>query len=310
MGRIRVVSSLLFLAMLVHAVSAQQPLPANSLRFDGKTLLRDIEILSADNMEGRKIGSAGIEKARAFLLERFARIGLRSFNGGYLQRFGYKGKLAGANVVGYIPGSQQPDKYLIVTAHYDHLGIRDDKIYNGADDNASGTAAILALAEYFRKNRPANSIIFAAFDGEETGFLGSKRFVQEPPVDLQSIVINVNLDMISRSVENELFVVGTAKYPFLTTYVDEVGRNSGIKLVRGHDGTRKGEDDWTKQSDQYPFHKKDIPFLYFGVEDHVDYHKPTDDFENIDKAFYVQAVGTVLDTVILLDKNLGMTREK
>jgi Zn-dependent M28 family amino/carboxypeptidase len=301
MGSIRVILRILVLALLANTVIAQQAVPG----FDEARLFRDIETLSADNMEGRKIATPGIEKARGLLLERFAKTGLKSFPGGYRRHFEYKGRMSGANVVGYIPGRRQPNKYILVTAHYDHLGVRDGEIYNGADDNASGTAAMLALAGYFAKNRPERSIIFAAFDGEESGLLGSKRFVKDPPVPLASILVVVNVDMVSRSVGNELHVVGTGKYPALKPYVEEVARNAQIKLTLGHDGTRKGEESWIRQSDQYPFHKKKIPFIYFAVDDHRDYHKPTDDFENIDQTFYLQAVNVVLVTVRLLDKNLG-----
>lgn len=295
---------------MAHAAVAQQVAAPVSANFDSKVLLQDIEKLSADDMDGRGIGTPGIEKARSFLLERFARTGLRSFDGGYLRRFEYKGKMAGANIVGYIPGSRQPNKYIVVTAHYDHLGVRDGKIYNGADDNASGAAALLTLAGYFAKNRPGNSIIFAAFDGEEENLLGSKDFVEEPPVYLASIAVNVNLDMISRSAKNELYAIGTRHYPVLKPYLEQVAQGASIKLLFGHDGSRGGGEDWTKQSDHYAFHKRHIPFVYFGVEDHEDYHKPSDDFANIDQAFYVKAVDVVLGTIKLFDKNLGVMQKK
>lgn len=306
MRSIRVVLFIFTLAIPAQELFAQQVPSPTSPPFDAKVLLRDVETLSADDMEGRAIGTSGIERARNFLLERYARAGLRSFDGGYLRRFGYKGRMAGANIVGYVQGTRQPDRYIVVTAHYDHLGIREGKVHNGADDNASGTAALLAMAEYFGKNRPGNSIVFAAFDGEEEGLLGSKKFVEEPPVALASIIVNVNLDMISRSTKNELYAVGTRHYPALKPYLDEVAKNAKITLRLGHDGGPKSGDDWTKQSDHYPFHKKRIPFVYFGVEDHQDYHRATDDFAFIDRAFYIQAVEVVLDTVKSFDKNLGV----
>jgi Zn-dependent M28 family amino/carboxypeptidase len=296
----------LTLAILAQGVFAQHTSPD----FDTKVLLRDVETLSADDMEGRAIGTPGIERARAFLLKRFAKIRLRSFDGGYLRRFEYKGRMIGANIVGYIQGSRQPDKYIVVTAHYDHIGIRLGQVHNGADDNASGTAALLAMAEYFGKNRPGNSIVFAAFDGEEDKLRGSRNFVAEPPVDLRSVIVNVNLDMISRNVKNELYAVGTRYYPALRPYLEQAATGAGVKLLFGHDGGPKSGEDWTEQSDHYPFHKKRIPFVYFGVEDHPDYHKPTDDFANIDRAFYIEAVEVVLDTVKLFDKNLTSTEKK
>ena len=191
--------------------------------------------------------------------------------------------------------------YIVVTAHYDHVGVIDNQIHNGADDNASGTAALFALAEYFNKNRPLNSIIFAALDAEESGLRGARRFVAEPPVKKESILLNANMDMISRNQAGELYAAGAYHYPFLKKYLEDAAKNAPIKLRLGHDRPEQGSDDWTNQSDHGAFHQAKIPFIYFGVEDHKDYHRPTDDFENIDQKFYVGAVETILDALKKFD---------
>ncbi|HEX8921370.1 MAG TPA: M28 family peptidase, partial [Pyrinomonadaceae bacterium] len=201
------------LASWEHKLSAQQvqakSAGQHSRLFDVTRLLRDVETLSADAMEGRKVGTPGGAKAREYVLERFKQAGLKSFGDSYLQSFEVVSdgeQVRGMNVVGYIKGKSNSNRYVVVTAHYDHLGIRDNQLYNGADDNASGVSALFALATYFQQHRPANSMIFVAFDAEETGLSGSKKFVAETPVKKESIAININLDMISHNDRNELYL--------------------------------------------------------------------------------------------------------
>jgi Zn-dependent M28 family amino/carboxypeptidase len=281
--------------------------PPISKVVDAKQLLRDVEVLSSDEMQGRAPDTPGGAKAREYIVKRFEQSGLKPIGGSYLQTFKF-GKTAvktGTNVIGYIRGGKTPEKYLVVTAHYDHEGVRNGEIYNGADDNASGTAALFALAKYFNQNKPANSIVFAAFDAEESGLQGSKYFVSNPIVNKESIVLNVNLDMISHNDKNELYAVGTYHYPFLKPYLERVKTKASIKLLFGHDTPNlTGADNWTNSSDHAPFHAQKIPFIYFGVEDHADYHKPTDDFVKINQNFYVRAVETVLEAVKAFDQNL------
>ena len=275
---------------------------------NAERLLRDVETLSADDMEGRGIGTRSSERAREYVTQRFTESGVQPFLKSYVQPFEVKGrsdvKLSGANVVGYIEGKKYKDKYIVVSAHYDHEGIVKGEIYNGADDNASGTAALFAIAEYFKKKRPAHTIIFAAFDGEESGLRGARAFVATPPVGREKIALNVNLDMVSRSEKQELYAAGTYHYPQLKPALERTARASKIKLLFGHDRPELGRDDWTTQSDHGAFHAARIPFVYFGVEDHKDYHRPTDDFANINQEFYVRAVETILDAVKGLDKEL------
>lgn len=281
--------------------------PASKI-INAERLLRDVETLSADDMEGRGIGTNGGEKARNYIAGRFAEIGIRSFQNNFIQPFDFisrdGAKLSGANVVGYIEGKKYKDRYIVVSAHYDHEGIVKGEIYNGADDNASGTAALFAIAEYFRKNRPAHTIIFAAFDGEETGLRGARAFLAAPPVAKDRIVLNVNLDMIAHNDKQELYAVGTYHYPALKPTLEKAAKGAKIKLLFGHDRPELGRDDWTTQSDHGAFHAVKIPFVYFGVEDHKDYHRPTDDFANINQEFFVRAVETILDAVKGLDKDL------
>ena len=271
-------------------------------------LLFDDQTLSADNMAGRGIGTAGGVKAREYVAARFKSAGVKTFHDSYFQPFEVTAKsgakINGANVVGYVEGAKYKDKYIVITAHYDHLGTRNGEIYNGADDDASGVAALFAIAEYFKQNKPVHSIIFAAFDGEESGFLGSAKFIKEPPVAKESIALNVNMDMVAHNDKNELYASGTFHYAALKPTLEKIVKTASVKLILGHDRPEQKSDDWTNQSDHFVFHQQKIPFVYFGVEDHKDYHKPTDDFVNINQKFYVQAVETILEAVKIFDNDL------
>jgi Zn-dependent M28 family amino/carboxypeptidase len=193
----------------------------------------------------------------------------------------------------------------VVTAHYDHVGVQNGTIYNGADDNASGTAALLVIADELRRNPPEHSVIIAALDAEEAGLSGARAFVDAPPVPPTTIRANLNLDMVGRNEAGELWAAGTFHYPQLLPLVQEVAQRAPVKLRIGHDRPGViGEDDWTMLSDHGPFHAKRIPFLYLGVEDHADYHKPTDDAERIEPGFYGRAVATVIALLRELDEFL------
>lgn len=271
--------------------------------FEAAQLLRDVEFLSSDEMEGRSAERPSMQKVRDYVEKRLRVSGLQPTK----QEFEIKqrrmtGVLQGVNFVGQIKGRKNADKYIVITAHYDHDGIKNGEIYNGADDNASGTAALFAIASYFKKHQPDHSLIFAAFDAEEKGLLGARHFVSNLPVKKESILLNINMDMISRSDKGELYAVGTFHYPQLKPAIEAAAKKSKIKLLTGHDDPKLGRDDWTTQSDHAAFHREKIPFIYFGVEDHKDYHRPTDDFANIQPEFYVRAVETMILAVINFDK--------
>ena len=286
------------------ATAVQAPAAIDSVR-----LMQDIGVLAHDSMEGRMVGTPGGARARAFLERSFRERGLQPAAGNtYLHPFSFtRGDTSrtGVNVVGMVRGTTESDRYIVVTAHYDHVGIRNGEIYNGADDNASGTAALMAIADYFTRNPPRHSIVFAALDAEEGGLRGARAFVDNPPVPLESIALNINMDMVGRNDAGELYVAGTAHYPQLLPHVQRVAQNAEVTLIPGHDrpGARPS-DDWTTASDHAAFHRAGIPFLYFGVEDHPDYHRPTDELAGIQPGFYARAVRTILSAVRLLDAEL------
>ena len=268
-------------------------------------LLKDIETLSSDAYQGRKTGTKGAEMSRAYLSGRFKEIGLKSFSTlpDFEQSFSFKRAIVtevkGINMIGYIQGKS--DNVIVISAHYDHLGVVKGEVFNGADDNASGVGGLLNLAAYFAKNKPNNTIVFAAFDAEEMGLQGAKAFVANPPVAIEKIKLNINMDMIAHNDKGELYAVGTFKYPELKKYFTL--KSPDVKILFGHDDPKLGRsEDWTDQSDQGAFNTKKIPFLYFGVEDHKDYHKATDEFQNINKTFYTNAVAAILEVANNIDK--------
>jgi Zn-dependent M28 family amino/carboxypeptidase len=260
--------------------------------FDAAQLLHDVQTLSADAMEGRSADRPSIQKARDYVEKRLKEVGLQPSR----QEFDIRSTLPlkGVNFIGEIKGRKNPEKYIVITAHYDHEGVKKGEIYNGADDNASGTAALFAIASYFKKNPPDHSLIFVAFDAEEKGLLGSQHFVSNLPVKKESVLLNINMDMISRNDKGELYAVGTKAYPHLKPAIETVQKTAEVKLMIGHE-------EWTNQSDQAAFHAAKIPFIYFGVEDHKDYHKPSDDFVNIQPEFYVRAVETIIRAIKAFD---------
>jgi len=282
------------------------PLFSWSQKIDEQTLLEDIQYLSSDQLEGRATTTEGNELAANYIISRFENLEITSQYPDYTQNFALNDEAeslgTGKNIIGFIPGTSS-SKIILLMAHYDHLGKKDNKIYNGADDNASGTATLLNMAAYFMENKPLHSILFAVTDAEEMGLLGAKALLQDFPFPLKQIQLVVNMDMISRSEDNTLYAVGTKFYPQFKPYLEKADKGSPVQLFLGNDGG-KGELDWTNASDHGPFHKKGIPFIYFGVADHKDYHKPTDTFENIQQTFYLQASELILNTLLEIDASI------
>ncbi len=281
-----------------------------SAQIDKAQLLKDLEILSSDEYGGRPAG--GNEKARTYLIERIE--GLAPAYATMVDSFGFldyfRKPHKGYNVVGKIIGTKFPDHFLVLSAHYDHLGVRSDKIYNGADDNASGTAALLALVRHFQQNPPKHTIIFAFFDAEELGLKGADRFVEDPPVARENILLNINLDMVSRNEDNTINICGTYDFPKLNGPLNKIIQESSLIVTKKHEGPNfTGSDNWTKSSDHGRFLERGIPYLYFGVEDHPGYHKPSDDFEFINQDFFYEVTNLVRITTEQFDKKLKKKRK-
>ncbi len=311
--KIHLISTIVLILVSTNLISQENNLQLNnqfqtvdySLQTISKTeLLKKIEYLSSDIFKGRKTGTPENKKARNYIIDFFIEKDLDVI----LQPFRFeRGNQThqAVNVITIIEGTENPKNYIAVTAHFDHVGIDksvdNDSIYNGADDNASGTVALMLMAEYFKSNPPKNSFIFLALDAEEMGLQGAHYFVNSTN---KKIILNLNMDMISRNENNEIYICGTRFTPSLKSYFESVPDESlPIKISMGHDGL-DGKDSWVSSSDHAPFHKAGIPFLYFGVEDHPDYHKPADEFKNIQPEFYYNVVNFITNTLTHLDAKI------
>ena len=260
---------------------------------------QDLQQLSADDMAGRATGTAGNEAARLYLQARFAELQLQKPGDSYFQPFVFNegfSQRQGVNVLGLRRGCVHPDRYIVVTAHYDHLKPRGKKIFNGADDNASGVAGLLYLAAQTLTQCPAYSYWFLATDAEEMGLDGAKAFLAAPPVPRAQLLLNINLDMISRGEMNQrLYLAGKKQLPQLKTFA--AAAKTPLKLTLAHDGrqSRLGRHgnaavDWANASDHAVFRKAGLPYLYFGVDVHPQYHTPQDDWQRIDPDYFRAAL--------------------
>ena len=301
----------LLLAILPAVACAQRadPAPATAAAPLAAELMRRLGALAHDSMEGRGAGTPGGARGRAYIESELRALGIAPAGATYQVPVRVRARpgadTLGANVVARVPGTLGRGPVIVVSAHHDHLGIRNDSIYNGADDDASGSVALLSLAAQLKARPPQHDVIFAWFEAEESGMLGSRAFVAEPPVDSARIAVNLNLDMVSRQEGGALWVTGTAHYPFLRPIAESVVDRTTIPIRFGHDtkGARPS-DDWTTASDHAAFHRAKIPFLYLGVEDHPDYHKPGDDANKVDPAFYAATVTYAAALLRALDARL------
>jgi len=277
-------------------------------------LLEDVRILSADDMQGRDTGAPGGERARNYIVGRLDSLGVVAPPMGRLQPWELQGRTRagpktfnGVNVIGLIPGRRVADRYIVVTAHYDHVGVNaEGQVFNGADDNASGVATMLALAAELKRQAPEHSVLIVALDGEERGLLGAKHFVEAPPVPLESIAMNLNFDMTARAeTDGKLWVTGTYQNPAFRPILEGIPANGAVALAFGKDTPQDtGEDNWVESSDHAAFYRAQVPFLYLGVNYHPDYHRPSDDFERITPSVFISATELSITSFRALDAAL------
>ena len=314
-GRTTALAAAILLAIAVatahlraQAVAPAAPRAPAAIASDspGGRMLATIQALTAPGMNGRATGSPGGAKARAWIEARFAAIGVRPLvAAGYAHPFAFVTKgaetMTGVNLVAVCPGTTPDGPVFVVSAHYDHLGVRNGQTYHGADDNASGVAMLLAVAEQCVKTPYTHTLVFAAFDAEEHGLQGAKAFLAAPPVPVDRIALDVNFDMVSRTDRREIYVAGPGRWPRLLPVLTTAAGGASITVKFGHD-SGGGHDDWTTQSDHGEFHAAAIPFVYFGVEDHADYHQPTDTADKIAPAFLDGVAAVVFSSLTALDR--------
>jgi hypothetical protein len=290
------------------------------------SLKKDVYFLAADDLGGRAIGTTGEQKAAEYLAQEFEKLGLTPMGtDGFFQEFtvskpsnpheeaviGTDGAgVTGRNVVAFL--DKKADKTIVIGAHFDHLGMGgqgslhrgDSAIHNGADDNASGTAALLALAKIFKYETLKSNILFIAFSGEENGLWGSNYFVKNPTVDLKTVNYMINMDMVGRlNPEKSLAVHGVGTSPSFPPVLDPINADS-LKLVPSESGVGP--------SDHTSFYLQDLPVLHFFTGQHADYHKPSDDADKINYEGLVQVVRYISRLIAGLDAEpkLAFTKTK
>jgi len=260
---------------------------------------RHIEFLASDEMRGRDTPSPELEIAATYLEEQHVLHGLAPAgeDGTYVQRFPFAGEMV-PNVLAMIPGSDPElrNEYIVLSAHFDHVGVgipmNGDSIYNGADDNASGTTALLEVARVIaslpEEERPRRSVVFAHVSAEEKGLLGSRWWVENPTVPIENVVANLNADMVGGDAHPDTVVILGKEYSSLGPLIDEI--NSGLPEL----GLTTAPDLWPQErlfyrSDQFNFMRKEIPAIFFFTGLHECYHRPCDDidFVSTDKVMRV-----------------------
>ncbi len=261
----------------------------------------DIVFLSSDKLKGRETGKPGEKKAARYVVKRFEEIGLepKGENGSYYQEFTFTARppkvtgsdsaevaakkmkpVTGRNVIGYIDNGKPTT--VVIGAHMDHLGMGGynslykgpPAVHNGADDNASGVAMMLQLAEYLMEHDKNNNYLFIAFSGEEKGLWGSNFFMKNPTIDTSTINFMFNFDMVGRlGNDYKLAVYGTGTSPVFDSVLKAANNPVTLHIVKHESGVGS--------SDHTSFYLKGIPVLHFFTGQHEDYHKPSDDEDKI-----------------------------
>jgi Zn-dependent M28 family amino/carboxypeptidase len=290
--------------VLAPQVACSQRVPTRGEAAITEALIkRHIDVIADDSMLGRNTPSRGLDLTAAYIAAQFKRLGLKpgGDSNSYIQRYplGKPGAPtprppagldhdpnSAPNAVGILPGTDPAlrDEYIVVSAHMDHVGVNSahpkDSIWNGADDDASGTAGVLALAEAFATAPTKRSIVFLTVSGEEHGLWGSAWFAANPPVPIGKIVANLNLDMIGRNWKDSIVVIGQEHSDLGATL---------MKVASAHPelGITPIPDPWPQEnffgrSDHYNFARRGVPALFFFNGTHVDYHQPSDSPDKID----------------------------
>lgn len=284
------------LALGLAAIGCVSVPPVNPTDGIKNVALRShVSFLAQPRLAGRKPGTYGSRIARQYIVDRFKAYGLVPWQGekGLVESFGY-----GNNIIGVLPGSDAKlaSEFVLVSAHYDHLGREHGKICPGAADNASGIAALLETAKQMSlfEQRPKRSVVFAAFDSEEMMLLGSFVFTSRPDVEKARIVAVLNVDILGRDfmevLPHTLFVTGTEQYPELRENIFRSGTNAGV------DVRPIGTDLIGPRGDHVAFEQRPIPCMFFSSGMYSDYHKPTDTADKINYGDLERSTKIVFET--------------
>lgn len=310
-----ILRALLFIVVVFLACKSAQPI----VHVDqSKQIYKDVSYLASDELEGRSTGTKGEQLAAAYIAQRFVDMGVtpKGDNGTYYQMFNAKnpdannphssaslderGQITGRNVIGYIDNNASST--VVIGGHYDHLGMGEfgslhaggAAIHNGADDNASGVAAVLALAERLVERKRKNNYLFILFSGEERGLWGSNYYTQYPTADLQQTNYMLNFDMVGRlNDEHTLAVNGTGTSPTWPGILNKINKGFDFNLVPSESGFGP--------SDHSQFYQENIPVIHFFTGAHEDYHKPSDDTELVNFEGLHNIIDYVYEVILHLD---------
>jgi Zn-dependent M28 family amino/carboxypeptidase len=276
--------------VLLAAACVASRLEAQATTITAERVGAIVGVLAHDSMRGRATPSPELEASAAWIAAAFGRAGLRPAGdaGTFIQRFPVRGDSTAPNVAGILSGRdpQRAAEYVLVVAHVDHVGTgrpRDgDGIWNGADDNASGTAGLMAIAEAFAAapERPRRSLLFLVVSGEEHGLLGSRWYAANPTVPLDGIVALINLDMIGRNRPDSVYLNGWGKSEVADEVVRQARAHPELGLSVGPDVEDRPET--PADSDHWPFQRRGIPYAFFYTGSHADYHGPGDEPSRLD----------------------------
>lgn len=268
-----------------------------------KELKEHLYIFASDEFEGRDTGEPGQKKAAEYLKEQYKKMKIPSPYGGddYYQEIPdtyFRGGIKSSeNVLAYIKGTEKPDEIVVLSAHYDHVGIDyNGNVFNGADDDGSGTVSLLEIAQAFKKAKkdghgPKRSILFLHVTGEEKGLYGSRFYTENPVFPLENTVTDLNIDMIGRvdkahqgeGKSNYIYLIGSDR---LSTDLHNLSEEVNAKYTKlDLDYTYNAKNDPNRfyfRSDHYNFAKHDIPIIFYFNGVHEDYHKITDTPDKID----------------------------
>lgn len=267
-----------------------------SLTITPEELSTHVYALSSKEFEGRETGRIGYHRASNFLKDFYVDNDIPSPLGydNYYQRipksYFSKDSPSSQNVVAFIEGSELPEEVIVISAHLDHLGISNDDTYFGADDNASGTAAVMEMAQAFALAKedghgPRRSILFLHLTAEESGLLGSRYYVKHPIYSLDNTVVNLNIDMIGRvdkaheekQQENYVYIIGADRLSTKLHYISEAANNQFTNLTLDYKYNAEGDSNrYYYRSDHYNFAYRNIPVIFYFNGEHQDYHQPTD----------------------------------
>ena len=267
-------------------------------------LQNNLTSIAADSMEGRDTGSEGQKKAGRYIIDFYKRNGITYPKGAndYYQPIPaaylnakYNEKLNDSeNIWAYIEGTEKPDEVVVVSAHYDHVGIKNGEVYNGADDDGSGTVAIMEIAAAFQKaknegNGPKRSVLILHMTGEEHGLHGSRYYSENPLFPLTNTVADVNIDMIGRrdnfhpDSNNYVYVIGSDYLSTDLYTICEQANQQYIQLNLDYKyNDKKDSNRFYYRSDHYNFAKNGIPSVFLFNGTHEDYHKATDEVSKIE----------------------------